>query len=430
SSGTASPTVSTSPPTVTVTVTSGQPAMTASYVFGGTDDDAFNAVAVAPDGSIIVAGLIASVDGDFPATHGARDALIAKLGADGSLIWAKTYGGGGDDAFNGVAIAPDGSIIAVGNTTSTDGDFARVSGGEDAVIVKVSPDNGALVWAQVFGGELDDIFNAVAMAPDGAITAAGVTASTQGSLVATHGGQDAVLVSFTPDGQPLWANNFGGSGDDSFAGVAIAADGSIIAVGKSDSADGDFPNHNGVVNAVAASFTPAGAMTWGRTYGGTGGDQFNAVTIGPDGALVAAGDTRSSDGTCALATPTSPQQAMTITLTNNGVNHACQGFMLVGNLTAQGVAVASDGTVFTVGSEQPTDSDDLSTAYPACSLAAPSGGGPFGYDGQTGYFTAAAAAPDGTMVAVGQTRADSGVFAAAHGYDNIDAMVAMYEMVK
>ncbi|MCL2783547.1 MAG: hypothetical protein FWD80_06215, partial [Propionibacteriaceae bacterium] len=44
SSGTASPTVSTSPPTVTVTVTSGQPAMTASYVFGGTDDDAFNAV--------------------------------------------------------------------------------------------------------------------------------------------------------------------------------------------------------------------------------------------------------------------------------------------------------------------------------------------------------------------------------------------------
>jgi len=102
--------------------------------YGGSGTEQFTATAVAKDGSIIAAGETNSIGGDFPATKGAKDAVVAKISPDGALVWAKTYGGSGSDRFGAVAVAPDGSIIAVGSTDSIDGDFPDIhdSGSKDA----------------------------------------------------------------------------------------------------------------------------------------------------------------------------------------------------------------------------------------------------------------------------------------------------------
>ncbi|WP_461864836.1 NHL repeat-containing protein, partial [Thermococcus sp.] len=84
--------------------------------------------------------------------------------------WAKTYGGSGDDVINDVKVLPDGSIIAVGYTNS-----AGV-GGKDVLVMKLTS-NGSVVWAKIYGGSYYDGAYAVALAPNGDIIVAGWTLS-------------------------------------------------------------------------------------------------------------------------------------------------------------------------------------------------------------------------------------------------------------
>ena len=67
-----------------------------------------NAVAVLPDGNIIVAGYTES----FGA--GRRDVYVLKLSPYGKKIWEKTYGGRDWDEAHAVAVLPDGNIIVAG----------------------------------------------------------------------------------------------------------------------------------------------------------------------------------------------------------------------------------------------------------------------------------------------------------------------------
>lgn len=70
---------------------------------------------VAPDGSIYVAGAAQVPE------HGIVDirALVVKLGPDGSLIWDRVWGGRNGDTAEGIAVAPDGTIFIAGTTASS-----------------------------------------------------------------------------------------------------------------------------------------------------------------------------------------------------------------------------------------------------------------------------------------------------------------------
>jgi uncharacterized protein (TIGR03437 family) len=96
-----------------------------------------NAVAVDSGGSVYLAG--ATSDPSFPATTGAyqttfagpasmnpsqaapSDAFLAKLNPTGTaLLWATYLGGAGMDSANSIAVDADGTVWAVGATTSPD----------------------------------------------------------------------------------------------------------------------------------------------------------------------------------------------------------------------------------------------------------------------------------------------------------------------
>ncbi|MDR0848532.1 MAG: hypothetical protein LBN10_05740 [Propionibacteriaceae bacterium] len=72
------------------------------------------------------------------------DAVIARFTLTGNLIWAHTYGGNSDDSFdddsfNSVTLADNGDIITAGYTDSTDGDFPTTHRASDAVIARFTP---------------------------------------------------------------------------------------------------------------------------------------------------------------------------------------------------------------------------------------------------------------------------------------------------
>jgi hypothetical protein len=59
---------------------------------------------------------------------------------------------------------------------------------------------------------------------------------------------------FDLDGNLTWAKTLGGSGDDSFISVTAVA-GGVIAVGSTDSTDGEFPPTKGESDAVVVKIS-------------------------------------------------------------------------------------------------------------------------------------------------------------------------------
>lgn len=81
--------------------------------YGGTNSDAGKWVELTPDGGYIVAAHTVSF-----ATGGVfHDAMLLKTDNAGNVLWAKTYGGPGDDGFQAVVVTSTG-YAAVGKTNS------------------------------------------------------------------------------------------------------------------------------------------------------------------------------------------------------------------------------------------------------------------------------------------------------------------------
>ncbi len=121
---------------------------------------------------------------------------------------------------------------------------------------------------------------------------------------------DIALLKFTPDGNLVWVQRLGGTGDDAFNGIAIGADDNLYAAGRSSSAQltmGTFQLNgtpDGLTDApLLASFDTSGHVRWASLYpgrlfaggfGGTGGDDsFLSLALDSIGAIYVSGSLQS-----------------------------------------------------------------------------------------------------------------------------------------
>ncbi len=102
-------------------------ALSYSTFLGGSDNDQGNAIAVDRAGNAYVTGKTAS--SNFPTTAGAYqtslaggyDAFVSKLNSTGTgLVYSTYLGGSGNDQGNGIAVAPDSTVLVAGMTASSD----------------------------------------------------------------------------------------------------------------------------------------------------------------------------------------------------------------------------------------------------------------------------------------------------------------------
>jgi hypothetical protein len=109
--------------------------------------------------------------------------FLAKLSADGSRLLAATYiGGNARDEIEGLAVTPDGDIVFGGNTASSNLPVtsnaldATVSSG-DAFYGRLPGDLSRFKYLSYLGGTAADSFRAIAVAENGDVAYAGLTAS-------------------------------------------------------------------------------------------------------------------------------------------------------------------------------------------------------------------------------------------------------------
>ncbi|KKD06050.1 calcium-binding protein [Streptomyces sp. WM6386] len=241
-------------------------------------------VAVQPDGKIVAAGQGIAGPGDLRF-------MVARYNADGSPDTGFGTGGytltpfeGGGSAHD-LALQPDGRIVLAGETGGPSGpnDFAlaryTAAGGLDTGFGTGGTVRTVLSSAPGFLG--DDSARGVAVQSDGKIVAAGYSA--YDFALVRYTGSGALDPAFATDG--VVTTDFGGNADGAFD-LALQTDGRIVAVGQANT---DF---------AVARYTTAGSLDTGF---GTGGkkttdmgfgyfDEAHAVAVQPDGRIVVFGN--------------------------------------------------------------------------------------------------------------------------------------------
>ena len=105
---------------------------------GGSNFDVARSINSTFDNGFIIAGSSRSSDGNVNENKGQNDAWIIKISNAGELLWEKTVGGTEIDfAYDAVQLT-NGTIIAVGETSSFDGDILVNKGFTDLLIIKIN----------------------------------------------------------------------------------------------------------------------------------------------------------------------------------------------------------------------------------------------------------------------------------------------------
>lgn len=210
--------------------------------WGSANHEEGQGVAVAPDGSVYVAGVATRPNGDFE-----FDVVLLKLNAAGTLIWQRAYAAGEvADARGGVAVAPDGTIYVAGGLQEPRQQIVDLN----VLLVKFAPD-GTLLWDRSWGGRDGDDAGDVAVAPDGTVLLAASTSSFGA------GSDDAVLLRVQPGGKGIDAQTWGGAGLDHGTGVGVRPDGTISLGGVAEAPPYTFQRATDKLSRLRGSVTPA-----------------------------------------------------------------------------------------------------------------------------------------------------------------------------
>ena len=222
------------------------------------------ALAVASNGDILVTGMTLSAD--FPGTtDGAQanyggggssiygDAFVARLSADLKTLKQSTYLGGGEGDFGAaLAVASNGDVLIAGMTQSTDfpgtlnGAQAALGGTNDAFVSRLTGDLKTVVQSTYLGGGNFDQANVLALASDGDLLVAGMTASgdfpgtSEGVQAAMGGGIDGFVTRLSGDLKTLVQSTYlGGSSANYIYALSLTSNGDLKVAGTTDSLD--FP---------------------------------------------------------------------------------------------------------------------------------------------------------------------------------------------
>ncbi len=154
-------------------------------------------------------------------------------------------------------------------------------------------------WKTVFGGTGHDyIYDISSM--NGSIYAVGASDSNDFDISGNHGGLDYLVAKLDSTGQLLWTRSFGGSGTD-IATSVVFADNYIWVLGYSNSSDGDVTANYGDYDLWLIKLDADGNLLWQKNYGGSNDDRSSDMDLSYDYnaqglSLILAGYSKSSDG--------------------------------------------------------------------------------------------------------------------------------------
>ena len=192
-----------------------------------------------------------------------------------SIAWKRIYGGKKSETAHDVISTFVGQIVVVGETTSPP------ASNTDGLMLLLQA-NGDTLFERTFGGDGDDVIEAVVQTYDGNFVLAGHSNSFG------QGRSDAWVLKVNGRGDTLWQKFLGSKGDDEFKAILQTSDGHLVAVGST--------SENGREDTWVYKMYDDGELIWEQTFGNRGLDKATTIVEGKDGNYAVAGITSAGKG--------------------------------------------------------------------------------------------------------------------------------------
>ena len=262
--------------------------------FGGTDEELNPSIVKTADGGYAMACWAISTNGDLTANKGSYDIWVTKLNSVGVITWQKNYGGSGRDQSFKIIQLKNGGFLVSGHTLSNDGDISGLHAAQDGLLMKIDP-NGVLVWTKCYGGTGEDELFSVNETTDGKFIAVGYTNSADGQVTGNHGMKDLWIIKTDSNGKLLWQKCYGGTLDDMAYATCLATSvNNFFVVGTTASSDGNLTANKGGYDAWMLKIDSSGAILNSINNGGAADDAWRDVIATNDAGCATIGDTKSN----------------------------------------------------------------------------------------------------------------------------------------
>jgi hypothetical protein len=302
---------------------------------GGGSDDAGYSIAIDDSGNVITTGYFQS-GGDFDpdsinyyglSANGGKEIFVSKLNANGKFVWAKSYGGYGEDIGYSVAVNDSGYVFLAGSFSDIISSLDTISyqlttfGGTDILVMKLNP-IGDAIWARQFGGSSDDAGLSIKVDASGNTYITGffqdiayfandnsyypalhigsgqklsTNSATPLNLISA-GSTDIFVLKIDSAGNTMWAKRAGGFSADAGCSVALDQSGNVVTSGYFNGI-ANFDPGTGTYNLSAAGDTTAfiskydtaGNFIWAKKLAGNLNDAAYSVTTDASGCIYTTG---------------------------------------------------------------------------------------------------------------------------------------------
>jgi len=203
------------------------------------------------------------------------------------FVWTRFIGSIGTIS-RALTTGPDGSVYVAGTTKGTTLDGQINAGGNDAFVIKYTPD-GTKVWTRLIGTTQNDSATALTTGSDGSLYVASIKSDLSATTITSDNSVD-VLTKFAPDGTKIWTKQLGATTTSLTTGL----DGSLYVAGYAGSGKLDGQSTAGQSDAFVTKLSPDGTKIWTKLVGSTSQEIATALTTGLDGSLYLAGWTLST----------------------------------------------------------------------------------------------------------------------------------------
>lgn len=263
----------------------------------GASDEEAHALAIAPDGKIVLAGFVGLYPADFAAVRLLPDGTPDESFGEGGAAVTDL---GGDDKAAVVAVQPDGKVVLAGRGANEDDDWAMLRYTSDGTLDETFGDGG-IVSTDLTSGE--DYATGMVVQEDGGIVLGGtaqigsVFCMSSDNFLTSCDRFAFALARYTKSGE--LDERFGDDGqmvyelDEDSGGHALVEqpDGRLVMAGHYDNDDYAVLRAN-PDGSLDTDFGDGGLV---RTPFGRGMDVANAVALQPDGMIVVAGSATVGD---------------------------------------------------------------------------------------------------------------------------------------
>lgn len=265
--------------------------------YGGSSSDWIGSFAQTPDGGFILQGITVSANGDATGNHGNYDLLVVKTDPDGNTLWKKLYGSTGFENTGNILNTSDGGYLMGGTCGANNGDVSGNHGSTDYWIVKL--DNaGNIQWQKSYGGSNSENLYNIKETSDGGYIAIGNSTSIDGDISGNYGNLDTWVIKISSSGILQWQKNYGGTGIDLGSDIVEMPGGDFIFCGGTYSSNGNVSINYGDKDAWLMRISGTnGTAIWSQTYGGSSFDELNSLQLTNDFSIsiAASGSTNSND---------------------------------------------------------------------------------------------------------------------------------------